>query len=118
MSPSAAGTKPITSSVFYILMALADEDRHGLGIVDEVERRTGGDVQLGPGTLYNAIKKMLTAGLIEGSPGRPAPDKDDPRRRYYRMSADGRVTLEREAARLERVVQAMRDKDLLPQRGA
>lgn len=54
---SAAGGKPLTSSVFYILLALADSDRHGLGIAADVEQRTDGDVQLGPGTLYNATKE-------------------------------------------------------------
>ncbi len=110
----AAGTKPLTSSVFYILLALADENRHGLGIVEEVERRTGGDVQLGPGTLYNAIKKMLAAGLIAEPKSRPAPEHDDPRRRYYRLTPAGRAAVETEAARLERVIEAARDKDLLP----
>jgi len=58
------GGKPLTSSVFYILLALADSARHGLGIAAEVEQRTHGEVQLGPGTLYNAIKKMLAERLI------------------------------------------------------
>ncbi len=114
----AAGTKPLTSSVFYILLALADDDRHGLGIVEEVDRRTGGEVQLGPGTLYNAVKKMLAAGLIDEPAKRPAPEMDDPRRRYYRITRRGRAAVEAEAARLERVVNAARDKDLLsPSRG-
>ena len=111
----AAGTKPLTSSVFYILMALADENRHGLGIVHEVERRTAGEVQLGPGTLYNAIKKMLAAGLIAEPDRRPPPELDDPRRRYYRITASGRSTVEREAARLERIIEAAREKKLLPE---
>ncbi len=114
MSPqSAAGTKPLTSSVFYILLALSDGDRHGLGIADEVARRTGGDVRLGPGTLYNAIKKMLDSGLIEESSWRPEPEEDDARRRYYRISAAGRTSVVAEAERLEQIVAVARDKDLL-----
>jgi DNA-binding PadR family transcriptional regulator len=59
------GIKPITSSTFYILLALVDEPRHGLGIAAEIERRTDGDVRMGPGTLYNGIKKMLDNNLIQ-----------------------------------------------------
>ena len=107
------GGKPLTSSVFYILLALADSDRHGLGIAADVEGRTAGDVQMGPGTLYNAIKKMLAEGLIEVSPHRPAPEQDDPRRRYYRITHSGRRALKQEAHRLDRVLQAARDKRVL-----
>jgi len=107
------GGKPLTSSVFYILLALADSDRHGLGIAADVEQRTGGDVQLGPGTLYNAIKKMLADGLIQVASKRPAPEEDDPRRRYYNISRSGRRALEQEAHRLDRVLAAARDKHVL-----
>ncbi len=111
---NAAGTKPLTSSVFFILLALADRPRHGLGIADEVERRTEGDVQLGPGTLYNALRKMLALGLIEEPSERPDPDDDDPRRRYYQITVAGRQAVSAEAERLERVVAAARDKELIP----
>lgn len=111
---NAAGTKPLTSSVFYILLALADQDRHGLGIAEEVELRTGGEVEMGPGTLYNALRRMLTEGLIAESPERPDPAEDDPRRRYYRITEQGRRAVSCEAARLHRVVLAARAKDLLP----
>lgn len=109
---SRVGVKPLTSSVFYILMALADGDRHGLGIVDEVEERTDGAVRLGPGTLYNAIRKMVEGGLIEESSRRPEPEEDDPRRRYYRITEEGRDALEREAERLARVMKAVREKGI------
>jgi DNA-binding PadR family transcriptional regulator len=112
----ASGAKPLTSSVFHILLALADEDRHGLGIAEEIERRTGGAVELGPGTLYNAIRKMLQSGLIQEPTQRPAPPDDDPRRRYYRITRMGRRLLEQEAERLDRVLAAARDKQVLPQR--
>ncbi len=119
MSPKgASGAKPLTSSVFHILLALADEDRHGLGIAEEVERRTDGAVELGPGTLYNAIHKMLDARLIEEPKRRPDIDNDDPRRRYYRITASGRKTLEREATRLDRILAAAREKRVLPDRSA
>lgn len=109
----AGGGKPLTSSVFYILLALADSDRHGLGIAADVETRTDGDVQLGPGTLYNAIKKMLSEGLIEMARKRPAPEEDDPRRRYYSITPTGRRTLKQEALRLDRVLAAARDKQVI-----
>ncbi len=116
MSPKgASGAKPLTGSVFHILLALVDEDRHGLGIAEEVEHRTDGAVELGPGTLYNAIHKMLDARLIEEPKRRP---NDDPRRRYYRITASGRQTLEREATRLDRILAAAREKHVLPDRSA
>jgi DNA-binding PadR family transcriptional regulator len=96
---NAAGTKPLTSSAFFILLALADRPRHGLGIADEVERRTEGEVELGPGTLYNALRKMLALGLIEDAPDRPDPEEDDPRRRYYRITEAGRQAVSAEAER-------------------
>ncbi len=107
-------TKPLTGTVFYVLLALADQDRYGLDIVREIDRRTGGDVQLGPGTLYNAIKKMASDGLIDETTGPGDPQDDDPRRRYYRITAQGRVVLETEASRLERLVDAARVKHVIP----
>lgn len=107
------GIKPISSSTFYILLALADEPRHGLGIAAEIERRTDGEVRLGPGTLYNGIKKMLDNRLIVEASTRPAPEEDDPRRRYYRITKAGRAALEAEAAKLERLMVAAREKHVL-----
>lgn len=105
-------TKPLTGTVFYILLALADYDRYGLDIVREVARRTGGEVRLGPGTLYNAVAKMLDEGLIEEV---DAPTEDaDPRRRYYRVTPAGRELAAAEAARLDRLVRAARAKQVLP----
>ena len=106
---AAGGGKPLTSSVFYILLALADADRHGLGIAADVEERTGGAVKLGPGTLYSAIKNMLADGLIQVA-RRSAPEADDPRRRYYSITRTGRRLLEQEAVRLDRLLATARDK--------
>ncbi len=114
MSPKgASGAKPITSSAFYILLALADEERHGLGIADEVARRTGNDVDLGPGTLYHAIKKALEGGLIQQSTARRDPADDDPRRRYYAITRRGRRALQVETKRLARLLDAAREKNVL-----
>ena len=95
---------PLTPAVFHILLALADQDRHGYGIMLEVEQNTGGELKMGPGTLYGTIKRMLAAGLIEESGDRPDPDLDDERRRYYRLTPFGRQVLQAETLRLERLV--------------
>lgn len=108
------GPKPPTSASFLILLALADRPLHGLGIADEVERSTGGDLQIGPGTLYTSLRRMLDAGLIEGSPDRPEPGADDPRRRYYRITDAGLRQVSSEAARLDTLLGAARAKGLLP----
>jgi DNA-binding PadR family transcriptional regulator len=104
---------PLTPAVLHILLSLAEEERHGYGIMREVEDRTGGEVRLGPGTLYGSIKRMLGDGLIEESDERPDPELDDSRRRYYRITDFGREVAGVEAARLERLVISARDKKLL-----
>ena len=95
---------PLTPPVFHILLALADEERHGYGIMQDVARQTDDALQLGPGTLYGCLKRMLAAGLVEESDERPDPELDgeryDERRRYYRMTALGRTTVRAEAVRL------------------
>ena len=107
------GTKPLTSSVFYVLLALADEDRHGLGVAADIAERTGGDVEMGPGTLYTTIKKMAETGLVRESTGRQRAEHADPRRRYYRITRSGRTALEAEARRLELIVDAVYEKRVL-----
>lgn len=108
-------TRPVAGTAFYILLALADGDRYGLDIAREVERRTGGHTVLGPGTLYNAVKKMLSEGLIQESSGAGGEEEtDDPRRRYYRITEEGRAVLAAEAGRLELLVDAARAKNVLP----
>jgi DNA-binding PadR family transcriptional regulator len=107
---------PLTPAVLHVLLALADEERHGYGIMEEVEDRTGGEVRLGPGTLYGAIKRMLADGLIEESDERPDPELDDQRRRYYQITAFGRRVAGAEAERLQDLVNTARAKKLLPTR--
>ena len=93
--------QPLNHSEFHILLALADGQRHGYGIMQEVEARSAGTVRLGPGTLYGAIKRMLAAGLIEESARRPTAKNDDQRRRcYYRLTRFGRTVAAAEAQRL------------------
>src|SRR5918911_5009539 len=100
---------PLTPAVLQILLALADGERHGYGIMREVEGRTGGETRLGPGTLYGSIKRMLADGLIEESDERPDPEMDDQRRRYYRITDFGRRAAGAEALRLESLVSVARD---------
>lgn len=97
---------PLTPPVFHILLALAGEERHGYGIMQDVARQTDGALQLGPGTLYGCLKRMLAAGLVEESGARPDPELDDERRRYYRMTALGRRVVRAEAQRLVDAVSA------------
>lgn len=105
---------PLTPAAFHVLLALADRDRHGYAIMQEVELTTGGRVAMGPGTLYGTIKRLLAAGLIQQSEERPDPQLDDQRRRYYRLTELGRRVAAAEAARLEEAVADARSKRLLP----
>lgn|SRR5690349_5479688 len=95
-------------AVFHILMALADEDRHGYAIIQEVLNRTNGEVRLSPGTLYRSIQRMLDEDLIEEVHERPAPELDDERRRYYRITKNGRAIAREEANRLADLVRLAR----------
>ena len=105
---------PLTPAVFHILLALADGEKHGYAIMQEVSARTGGKLRLGPGTLYGSIKRMLEEELIVESAERPDPALDDERRRYYRLTERGRRVAEAEAQRLAQLVRVARAKDLLP----
>jgi DNA-binding PadR family transcriptional regulator len=98
--PSPQDLLPLTPPVFHILLALVGEERHGYGIMLDVAKQTDGGLQLGPGTLYGCLKRMLAAGLIEESDERPDPDLDDERRRYYRLKPLGERTVRAEAERL------------------
>ena len=105
---------PLTPATFQILLSLADEERHGYGIMKDVEHRTSGRMKLGPGTLYGSIQRLLATGLIAESEERPAPEADDERRRYYRLTAFGRRVAAAEAERLERLVAQAYARRLLP----
>jgi DNA-binding PadR family transcriptional regulator len=104
---------PLTPAMFHILLALADRERHGYHIMQEVETRTEGKMRLGPGTLYGSIKRMLADGLIEESDERPDPELDDERRRYYRLTDFGYSVASAEAERLALLVKAARAKKLI-----
>jgi DNA-binding PadR family transcriptional regulator len=111
---SAAARSPVS---YQILLALAGRDRHGYLIRKAVEQQTDGDMKLGPGTLYAAIRRLEDQGLIEESSWRPDADLDDPRRRYYRLTSAGRAALEGETARLQATVKlALKQLKLRPAR--
>jgi DNA-binding PadR family transcriptional regulator len=104
---------PLTPAVFNILLALADGEKHGYGIMREVDANTSGQVLMGPGTLYGSIKRMLHADLIEESDDRVDPGMDSQRRRYYRLTGLGRRVLQMEAERLASQVLVARAKNVL-----
>ena len=101
---------PLTPAVFHILLALADGEKHGYAIMQEVEDMTEGKVQMGPGTLYGSIKRMLAGGLIEESDDRPDQTLDDERRRYYRHTELGRKVLRQETERMAELMALARRK--------
>jgi DNA-binding PadR family transcriptional regulator len=104
---------PLTPAVFHILLALADGEKHGYAIMQEVEAISAGSVNMGAGTLYGSIKRMLKAGLIEESDERPDPAMDQQQRRYYRLSELGERVLKAESFRIEALVRAIRNKNIL-----
>ncbi|GMQ85046.1 MAG: PadR family transcriptional regulator [Acidimicrobiia bacterium] len=103
---------PLPPAQLHILLALADGERHGYAVMSEVERMTDGEVSMGPGTLYGAIKRMLNAGLIEESDNRPDPELDDERRRYYRTKGFGARVLTAELSRLDQLIRAAQAKQV------
>jgi DNA-binding PadR family transcriptional regulator len=105
--------------VFHVLLSLANGERHGYAIMQEVAENTNGTVKMGPGTLYGTIKRLLEAKLIEESDERPDPELDDQRRRYYRLTADGLHVVQAEAERYAAVTRLIKNKGLFgkPQGG-
>jgi DNA-binding PadR family transcriptional regulator len=97
---------PLSPAALHILLALAGEDLHGYGIMQEIARQSTGQYKLGPGTLYDNLKKLMQQGFIEetSSPS----SSDDPRRRYYRLKGLGRSVLAMEVDRLEEVLREAR----------
>ena len=106
----------LPSATFHILLALAGEDRHGYAIIQEVAMRTDGELKLSAGTLYRSIQRMLEQGLIVETRDRPAPEDDDERRRYYRITPLGTATAKEEARRLTQLVKMARAKGFAPGR--
>jgi DNA-binding PadR family transcriptional regulator len=104
---------PLTPAVFHVLLALADGERHGYAIMQEVAESTGGRIKMGPGTLYGTIKRLLEARMIEESDERPDPELDDERRRYYRLTALGQRAVRAEALRYAEMAEVARRKRLI-----
>jgi DNA-binding PadR family transcriptional regulator len=103
---------PLPPATFHILLALATDDRHGYGIIQDVEGRTGGELRLSPGTLYRTIQRLLEQGLII-EPKRRSNPLDDPRRRYYRITPFGTAVARAETRRLTHLVRLARVAGLL-----
>jgi DNA-binding PadR family transcriptional regulator len=107
---------PVQPAAFHILIALADEDRHGYAIIQEVAARTGGKVRLSAGTLYRSIQRLLEQGLIVEVRERPLPELADERRRYYRITPFGVAVARAEARRLAQLLDMARASGLAPGR--
>jgi len=105
--------QPLLPAVFHIMLALGDHDLHGYAIKREIEMRTGGAISLGPGALYGTLQRMLADGLIAECGERADPERDNVRRRFYRLTAEGRKLAAAEAARLESLVRLARAKHIL-----
>jgi DNA-binding PadR family transcriptional regulator len=105
---------PLQPATFHILLAVADEDRHGYAIIQDVADRTGGELRLSAGTLYRSIQRMLEQGLIVEPRERPSPDEDDERRRYYRITPLGTAVAKAEARRLTALVKMARARGFAP----
>lgn len=112
-NPNPEDLLPLSPTIFHILLALADKERHGYGIMQEVKGRTEARVQLGPGTLYGAIKRLLEKGVIKEIDEQPDPDLNDERRRYYRLTDFGQRVLRAEIERLAGLIQQAQAKQLL-----
>ncbi|HZM96042.1 MAG TPA: PadR family transcriptional regulator [Vicinamibacterales bacterium] len=107
---------PLPPVTFHILLALADEDRHGYAIIKEVSLRTRGELTLSAGTLYRSIHRMLEQGLVVELRERPAPEEDDERRRYYQITKFGIEAAKAESRRLEQLVKLARQSGFAPGR--
>jgi DNA-binding PadR family transcriptional regulator len=108
---------PLPPATFHILLALIGEERHGYGIMQETNSRSEGKINLGPGTLYRTLKRLLTDGLIEESAERPVAELDDERRHYYRLTPFGLQVARVEAQRLAALVRIAQAQQLLPRSG-
>ncbi len=107
---------PLPAATFHILMAVAYEDRHGYAIIQDVATRTGGELKLSAGTLYRSVQRMLEQGLITETRERPAPELDDERRRYYRITPLGSTVAKAEVTRLAKLVRLARSMGFAPEK--
>lgn len=107
-------TPPLTPAVFHILLALSNGERHGYGIMKQVEADSQGKVSMGPGTLYGSLKRMLDAGLVKESDKRVDPEMDDQRRIYYQITGMGAEALAAELERYHHIVTLTRERKLFP----
>jgi DNA-binding PadR family transcriptional regulator len=98
---------PLKTQWFHIMLSLAAGEQHGYGIMQDILDRTTGKVRLWPATLYGSLKRLIEADLIEESKKRPAPEEDDARRRYYRLTTLGKCVLDAECERLQELVRAI-----------
>ena len=112
--PDLQAVLPLPEAALHILMALAEDDRHGYAIIQDVAGRTRGEFRLGPGTLYRSIQRMLEQGLIEETRERPAPELDDERRRYYRITPFGNAVATAESRRLRELLRLARASGFVP----
>jgi DNA-binding PadR family transcriptional regulator len=117
IEPAPESFLPLPRDTFHILVSLADRERHGYSVMQDVAERTDGRLRLSPSTLYASIKRLLDQRLIEELAERPDPDHDDERRRYYRLTRLGRRVAVAEARRLERLLSDARATGLLPREG-
>jgi DNA-binding PadR family transcriptional regulator len=107
---------PLHRDTFHLLVSLADRDRHGYSILQDVAQRTDGALRMSPSSLYASIRRLLEQGLIEELSERPDPEHDDERRRYYRLTRLGLQVAKAEALRLDRLLADARATGLLPER--
>jgi DNA-binding PadR family transcriptional regulator len=105
---------PLQATSFHILLSLADEDRHGYAIIQDIARRTNGEIKLSAGTLYRSIQRLQEQGLIVENRTRPAPEEDDERRRYYRITPLGKTAAQAEVRRLHDLVKMARSCGVVP----
>lgn len=108
--PNPESFLPLRPHWFHVLLSLTNQEQHGYGIMQEVLERTDGKVRLWPATLYGTLKRLMDEDLIEESDERPAPEVDDARRRYYRLTNLGRRVLAAESERLEELVRVIHAK--------
>ena len=115
-TPTPDSLLPLKPVVFQVLLSLVDGERHGYALVQDIAERTSAKIDLEPGNLYRILNAMLDEGVIEEAERRAAPDRDDERRRYYRITPFGRKVAMAEAARLEDIVAEARARKLIPAR--